>query len=385
MDSEEQTKVRLVAYTQPTKEFYIESNGMHTLDDLVAYFARVSNPSNQYNQLTAPRLLEYLTKQNHWSPFEMVSATLEISTTRAISHQIVRHRSFAFQEFCIAAQSKVLVIRSEGGSSSGIFARKIPIVTMYFNQGREKYTVPVYDPDIKDYVTAQVKEIFQTGIKPVFRVILKDGSSIESTKEHKFFSKSGKFVRLKHLTANDAILVADSEIRYSDIVSIEYMGEKMTYDLEVNHHSHNYIANAIVTHNSQRYADPTKDMEFVTYEARLQDTKNRQNSIDIDRNEARQREVAEEFRMRQMALHRQIKRDYAWAIENNIAKEQARALLPESMGTRLYMSGTLRSWIHYIDLRMGNGTQREHMQVARGAYAAILPLCKSLKFLENAK
>ena len=191
----------------------------------IAYTARVSNPSNQSNTLTAPKLLKYLIEHKHWSPFEMVSITMEINTTRDISHQIVRHRSFSFQEF------------------------------------------------------------------------------------------------------------------------------------------------------SQRYADPTKDMSFVTREARLQDAKNRQNSIETD-----DEELEDWWNLKQKVAANSAKEIYNWAVKNGIAKEQARAILPEGLTTtRLYMSGTLRSWIHYIDVRAEAGTQKEHRQVALSAQKEILQHFPSLR------
>jgi thymidylate synthase (FAD) len=217
---------KIIALTNPILSAY-ETNTESPIgaEAFIAYTARVSNPSNQSNTLTAPKLLSYLIKHKHWSPFEMVSVTMEINTTRDISHQIVRHRSFSFQEF------------------------------------------------------------------------------------------------------------------------------------------------------SQRYADPTKDMSFVTREARLQDTKNRQNSIDTDDWSLQTDwEIAQE-RVKQLA-----KEEYNKAIENGIAKEQARAVLPEGLTTtRLYMSGTLRSWIHYIDVRAEVGTQKEHRQVALAAQKEILQHFPSLR------
>jgi len=203
----------------------------------IAYTARVSNPSNQHNTLTAPKLLSYLIKNKHWSPFEMVSITMEINTTRDISHQIIRHRSFSFQEF------------------------------------------------------------------------------------------------------------------------------------------------------SQRYADPTKDMSFVTREARLQDAKNRQNSIEVDDNTVldpktlmNSRWLKEEWDKKQQAVIDAANEAYKWATNYKIAKEQARAVLPEGLTTtRLYMSGTLRSWIHYIDVRAEAGTQKEHRQVALAAQKEILQHFPSLR------
>lgn len=199
------SEVNLIALSKPSA-----ITDCKTAAELIAYTARVSNPGNQSNKTTAPKLLSYLIKENHWSPFEMVHMTMEIKTTRDIARQILRHRSFSFQEF------------------------------------------------------------------------------------------------------------------------------------------------------SQRYADPTQDLEFVHREARLQDTKNRQNSIETD-----DKDLAEQWNMHQSKTINAAYKAYEWAIENGIAKEQARAVLPEgNTESVLYMSGTLRSWIHYCDLRRGNGTQKEHIEVA---------------------
>ena len=214
-------KVKLVSYSKPVLE------GLDTPTDLVAYCARVSNPSNQLNSETAEKLIKYLVKHQHWSPLEMATMCLESETTRDIARQILRHRSFSFQEF------------------------------------------------------------------------------------------------------------------------------------------------------SQRYADPTKDLEFVTREARLQDPTNRQNSISgVDVM------VQYEWDVRQRELLDHVKRVYKWAIDNNFAKEQARAVLPEGLTrSRMYMSGTLRSWIHYIQLRSANGTQKEHMVIAKECakvIAEVFPLSTQL-------
>ena len=201
-------KVKLISSSKPSREMYDE--GLTDAQELIAFCARVSNPSNQFNMETADKLIRYLTKHAHWSPLEMVSACLEIETTRDIARQILRHRSFSFQEF------------------------------------------------------------------------------------------------------------------------------------------------------SQRYADPTKDLDFVLRDARLQDTKNRQNSVVTD-----DRELKAEWARRQQSVIDLVKENYKWAIENGIAKEQARAILPEgNTVSRMYMNGTIRSWIHYIQLRAGNGTQLEHMEIA---------------------
>jgi len=223
--------VKLVSYSQPTEEFAAE--GLENVQDLIAYCARVSNPANQMNSETSEKLIKYLIKHKHWSPLEMVNATLEINTTRDIAHQIVRHRSFSFQEF------------------------------------------------------------------------------------------------------------------------------------------------------SQRYADPAEFGEqFVIREARLQDTKNRQNSIDIDMSNDDNRKIAYQWENLQQRVISEAKSAYEWAISHGIAKEQARAVLPEGCTkTRLYMNGTLRSWVHYIDLRGANGTQKEHMEIAHACakvIAQIFPLMQEL-------
>ena len=202
--------------------------GLDNLQELIAFCAKVSNPNNQINKETSEKLIRYLIKHQHWSPLEMVSACLEIETTRDIAHQIVRHRSFAFQEF------------------------------------------------------------------------------------------------------------------------------------------------------SQRYANPEEmGDQFVTRECRLQDTKNRQNSIDTDNDY-----LMERWEDEQLKVIMQAEKAYNWAIENGIAKEQARVVLPEGCTkTRLYMNGTIRSWVHYIELRGANGTQKEHMEIAHACakvIAEIFPLAKEL-------
>jgi len=209
---------KIVAITNPLIE------GVDTSDQFIAYAARVSNPSNQINSETSEKLLRYCIRNKHFSVFEMVNVVMEIETTRDIARQILRHRSFSFQEF------------------------------------------------------------------------------------------------------------------------------------------------------SQRYADPTKDLGFATREARLQDTKNRQNSIEVDDTNLQN----EWYRAQQRVLFA-VEREYKWAIDNGIAKEQARAVLPEGLTlSRMYMNGTLRSWIHYCELRMENGTQKEHIEVATSAWGEI---SKYFKFL----
>ena len=205
--------VRLLSYSKPTEEF--SNMGISDAQELIAYCARVSNPSNQLNTETSDKLIRYLVKHQHWSPLEMVSACIEITTTRDIARQILRHRSFSFQEF------------------------------------------------------------------------------------------------------------------------------------------------------SQRYADPTKDLSFVLRDARRQDLKNRQNSVELDLTNDADRFLATQWEEMQKRVTRESLNAYEWAISAGIAKEQARAVLPEGLiESRLYMNGTLRSWIHFIELRSANGTQKEHQEVA---------------------
>jgi thymidylate synthase (FAD) len=211
------TNVRLVSYSKPADLLEVEDT-----QDLAAYCARVSNPANQLNSGTSEKLIRYLVKHQHWSPLEMVSACLEITTTRDIARQILRHRSFSFQEF------------------------------------------------------------------------------------------------------------------------------------------------------SQRYANPVEDLAFVLRDARLQDTKNRQNSIDIDLKTDEGRRLAYQWEQMQKGVIEKAKDAYTWAVKHGIAKEQARAVLPEgNTVSRLYMNGTIRSWIHYIQLRAANGTQKEHILVANECAKAI--------------
>lgn len=207
-------KARLVSVSKPVSDDFIH---LDNAQDLIAFCARVSNPSNQNNLETSDRLVHYLIKHRHWSPLEMVSACMEIETTRDIARQLLRHRSFSFQEF------------------------------------------------------------------------------------------------------------------------------------------------------SQRYADPTQDLDFVIRDARMQDPKNRQNSLP-----AQDMELEYEWKIQQINVISAARSAYKWAIDNGIAKEQARAVLPEGiMSSRLYVNGTLRSWVHYIELRSAEGTQLEHRELAWACADAI--------------
>lgn len=223
-------KVSLVSYSKPSTE--LQKEGLYDVQELIAYCARVSNPTNQLNTATSEKLIKYLIKHKHWSPLEMVSACLEIETTRDIARQILRHRSFSFQEF------------------------------------------------------------------------------------------------------------------------------------------------------SQRYADPTKELDFVLRDARYQDTNNRQNSVELDVRNDTDRMLLYQWQQMQTRVITEAKNAYEWAISKGLAKEVARAVLPEGNTiSRLYINGTLRSWIHYIELRSAHGTQKEHMEIAKTCADVItqcFPLAKSL-------
>jgi thymidylate synthase (FAD) len=223
-------QVKLISYSKPSRE--LVNDGLYDIQELIAFCARVSNPANQFNTETSEKLIKYLVKHQHWSPLEMVSVCIEVVTTRDIARQILRHRSFSFQEF------------------------------------------------------------------------------------------------------------------------------------------------------SQRYADPTTELSdaFVLREARFQDTKNRQNSVEVNMSDEAQRLLAYDWERAQKRVLFAVEKEYKWAIQNGIAKEQARAVLPEGLTvSRMYMNGTLRSWIHFIQVRSGNGTQKEHMEIAREVakvIAEIFPLAK---------
>lgn len=225
-------KAILISSSKPTR--HMAAEGLMDAQDLIAYCARVSNPSNQFNTDTSEKLINYLIKHKHWSPLEMVSACIEIETTRDIARQILRHRSFSFQEF------------------------------------------------------------------------------------------------------------------------------------------------------SQRYADPTKELSFEIREARLQDTKNRQNSVKLDMRNPSDKELQDMWVEKQQQVIAAAKDAYIWAVTNGIAKEQARAVLPEGNTTsRLYMNGTLRSWVHFIDLRVGVETQLEHRDVAKACAEVIAELFPMIHNIVN--
>ena len=552
---------RIVAITQPR----IADQPEMTASQFVAYAARVSNPANQANSLTATRLLRYLINHAHWSPFEMVHVVMEITTTRDIGRQILRHRSFSFQEFCVSGETKITLELPNGTKRGKRLAYTRTIAHLFSLQQRGMKMpsgVRVFDEVTRTFVTAGIRKVFQTGVKPIFRVILANGRSVDCTKEHKFLtedgfisiedavgirivggtavmSKSGvsiacngvpayqekawlseakrrciasgtglagiaseagvtthtirkalkrhglQFTKLevasytqvwnkgltgyslpRHSTKtiekmrasanrgaasnlwrggadrSERIKITDwcaanrsdflraanykcrrcesnnklelhhiqtvsdrpdlaydrtnievlcytchrshhringdakswrersrgntLTINWSVVEKIEYLGEQMTYDMEIEHESHNYVANGIVTHNSQRYA--AVEEPAVWREARMQAASNRQSSTTTD-----DTNVISVWHTIQARVAHDAKAAYEESLALGIAREQARSLLPEGLtATRMYMAGTLRSWIHYIDVRITADTQHEHRLVALDAQREIL-------------
>lgn len=538
--------VKLVGITKPVIPECSEP------DHLIAYCARVSNPRNQANHGTASKLLRYLIKEQHWSPLEMVNIVMEVRTTRDIARQILRHRSFSFQEFCVSEGTKVTTKTKNGGYSH------VKIEDLYKRYCNKQYwdmsdkLIKVYNQDSKTFDIVEIKEVFNTGQKQCVRVTLDNGRTIECTTDHKLltyqgfktvnninndtfiacngvalyqqkewlesakklaietktglkgiadlagvkpvtiskwlrkfglsfskkdvasyvdpwntglektlqprygkthnletknkmsetaltrkenhnFYKNGKFTfenlswrkqvsvicgryknqlleqqnytcpetgrKLNDKTCDvDHILpvcfrpdlafdynnlrVVDKDFHrkksleeskqckktvfYSKVKSIENIGIKQTYDIEVNHSSHNYIANGIVTHNSQRYAEVEGNFQY--RETRLQDTKNRQNSIETE-----EISIISNWNMIQDEVIDFVSERYKEALDLGIAKEQARSLLPEGLTPSvMYMNGNLRSWVHYCALRMGNGTQKEHSEIAKLCWNILL-------------
>jgi len=542
-------QVRLISVTNPFIEI---DNHQLSPEGLIAYCVRVSSPNQETPDYE--KLLSYCIRNRHWSVFEMVDMTVEIVTSRAISPQILRHRSFNFQEFCIAGNTEITLELPNGIRKGKRSAYKRSIAHLYNLQQRGAKIpgcVRVYDEETQTFVTAPIREVFQTGIKPLFRVTLENGYSIEATKEHRFLTRNGfqtmqealglcltgstaswtnreaafacngipvyqspewlaaakkeaikegsglqgiaqtagvtthtirkwlhrnklqftkkevasytpiwnkgkQWTRAKHtmetiekmrrsakrgdesnlwrggadrserlaiadwcsahrseflkavnyscarcgshshLELHHKLTVAEKAdlareksnievlchhchsdqhriagdakswreksrgntltIHWNKVRSVEYVGEMMTYDMEVQHSSHNYVANGIVTHNSQRYA---KAQNIEKYQPRRQDVKNRQNSLD-NLDEA----TIAWFDEAQESIAKLGMEKYEEALEKGIAKECARVLLPLGTQTRLYMKGSVRSWIHYLEVRTDPATQKEHRDIA---------------------
>jgi thymidylate synthase (FAD) len=544
-------------------------------DEMIAQMARVSNPNNEHNTDTAPRLISYLVRHKHWSPFEMASMCVQIETTRDIGRQLLRHRSFAFQEFCVAGNTEVTFELPHKAAVGKRSAYKVTIEKLYrtFSAG---HTIPsvirVYDEAARQFSTSRVLSVFQTGIKPTFRMTLENGKAIECTKEHKFLTASG-FCRLEDaiglemvgcravMTNPDAKLACNGAAAYTDrewlaaakarsiveqtglagiaaeagcsthtvrkwlrkyelqfakvevasyspiwnkgksgyslqphsmatikkmrcsakrgeasnlwrgggsnrserakiadwftarrsdflkaarytctscqvvggklelhhmepvsmrpdlayedsniavlcrdchraihnlrgdakvwrdrsrghtltthwskVRSIEYVGEQMTYDLEVEHGSHNYIGNGIVVHNSQRYAATDVLPPAPLREARMQDPKNRQASLPCEDDF-----INKWWRKQQENLLRDTKQTYEAALSWGIAKEVARTILPEGLTTtKMYMVGSIRSWLHLCQVRRGVETQKETRDIADECWEILKKECPNI-------
>ena len=470
-------------------------------EEVITYCARVSNPENQGNMETAAKLLRYCIKQRHWSIFETANLCMEINTTRAISAQILRHRSFSYQEFCLTGDAKITV-KAPGGA-----VQRVPIKKLYENWDGNRLKARLarcYDTETERFIDAPIKSVYKTGEKPVYRYKVQSTQTVKEiscTKEHKVLTKEKGFIdfgvayeqnltialnghqanplpyqkkevleghawmgstrfaqefgiadvtarkwfrllnvtphkpnhtakssinstfkaklqsfmkwarteikknyceccghdgsksrlEVSHIIAHDGspelafdeknlqTLCASCHRKYDiekqekrygwtlgmtakwgKIISEEYLGIEETYDIEMDHDSHNFVANGIVVHNSTRYQDATVLGAPQVPHLRRQDQKNRQNSID-DLDTA----SIQKYYRRIGTLFEEAGHLYKEMISDGVAKECARNILPLATPTRLYMNGTIRSWITYLALREKSGTQLEHMTLAK--------------------
>ena len=479
----------------------------------MAYVARVSNPSNQDSENYAG-LLRYCIKHNHWSVFEQSFMTLEIETNRGIAAQILRHRSFTFQEFCMDGDSKITISKKDG------HVQRIPIKELYEKWKSTKFKARYarsYDSELNRFIDAPILSVYKSGEKPVYEYTIKCDNSVKTircTKEHRVFTKEMGFVpfgeaysrnltvalngveakplhyqqkenlekyswmgstkyaemfdiapvtsrkwfrrygiipenpnnwtssniaidfdsklqsfmkwsrnnvrksycekcghngsknrlEMSHIIAHDKnskLAFDESNLqtlcskchrshdisqqqkrfgwtlgmgaKWGSIVSQEYLGIRETYDIEMNHHTHNFVADGVVVHNSQRYADANLLGNIPVPDLRRQDTKNRQNSIDDFGDYVKlglQAEIANHFK-NSVTLYNRL-------LSQGVAKECSRFVLPLATPTRIYMTGSCRSWITYIALREKSGTQKEHMDIAKECkiiFAEQFPIC----------
>lgn len=466
-------------------------------EQLIVKMARVSNPNNADNQETGPRLLRYLIRHKHWSPLEMAGMCVKIETERDIAAQIIRHRSFSFQEFCLSANAKITV------SVPGGCTQRIPIGELYKLWRSPRFEARFarsYDYNLNRFIEAPILDVYKTGLKPVFEYKVAGPSSektIHCTREHRVFTKEKGFtsfeeayqsglsialngaqaeplpyqrkevveasawmgssafakehgiaevtarkwfrthgvkpekpnhagraridlpfaarlasfmkwaryairkanceqcghdgsrhrLEISHIIPHDGNpslafdesnlqtlcsrchrkhdierqgksfgWTLDKSAKWGKIKSETYLGEQQTYDIEMNHETHNFVANGIVVHNSTRYAR-TAPADIPAF--RRQDDKNRQSSHDD-----LPTEVKAECESAAISIISQSYKLYESMLHSGIAKECARRILPLCTPTTIYMHGTLRSWVHYIQLRSGNGTQLEHQLIA---------------------
>ena len=365
------------ALEQAIEEAKRDNQCANTVVAMLAYFARVSNPSNQTNFKTAEKLLAYCMRLSHWSVFTMANIVIEVECPRDIGRQVLRHR-FDFQEFCVDGDTLVTVENLDVYSVQQEYKESIEGLYRLQQDGKlSEVVAKVFDEDVKLFIVRPIKEVFKTGVKPVFKVLLENGRSITATKEHKFLTKDG-FKTLEDavgLSVSEGTAVANKAADifcdesgvsggWSKVAKVEYVGEVMTYDMEVDHPSHNYVGNGIVTHNSQRYSLVDElGISFAIPKLRTQDFKNRQNSFEVE-------DTDERFDEYVAAVERRIdaaKAAYDEDIALGVAKETARKGLPEGYTmTRMVMNGTVRQWIHYLAVRDDEGvTQWEHVLLAR--------------------
>ena len=542
-----------------------EGEAVNEIVAILSHYARVSNPDNRDNFATAEKLLAYCMRLHHWSVFDMADIVLEIECPRDIGRQILRHSSLKVQEFCVAGDTLVTVERITEDGKRQTYKRTIEhLYNLQQKNKRLPSGVRVFDEETSTFVVRPIKEVFKTGVKPVFKITLDNGRSITATKEHKFLTQDGfktledavglslvngravmektvafgcngvnlhqnyewmaktkaesianggglsyiaecagvskhtirkwlknhklqytkkevaqytpawnkgkfgyslpkhkpetiekmrnsarrgsdsnlwrggadrperqkiadwcqahrtdflraadykcpcgskKNLQLHHIQpvsfapelayekSNIQVLCKDCHsavhniaghaktwrqwskgrtltVHWSEVVKVEYIGEVMTYDMEIDHPSHNYVGNGIVTHNSQRYQDVNViENAFAIPRLRLQDTKNRQNSIEVPADDERSIAYVAEVTKRIDAAAEAYRNDLA----AGVAKETARKLLPEGYTmSRMILKGSVRSWIHYLAVRDDEGvTQWEHVLLARKMRAAL--------------
>ena len=560
-------QVSLVSITKPLVE------GINTPEEIIVYCARVSNPKNQLNTATAPKLIRYLIDNKHWSPFEMVNVCFEIVTSRAIAQQVLRHRSFSFQEFCMSGDNEIYFDLPGALKNNKRALYKLTLKDIYDKWNRtdslniplkqriKNMNIRVYDENKRVFTNARITNVYKCGIKPLFKVTLYNGKTFTCTKEHKILTKEHGFISLEEATglslnrtkatisknvfiacngmpayqdkdillkykqesinsgggvdwiakqhgvsyhtirkwlkkhgicftpcerakllearggvwnkgktgyklpphteatkekmrksarkgpecnfwrggtsterkqiqhdikkyraslmeeynykcgmcgnklegeihlhhiipvAEDITLAREKSnlmpvhrdchmkhhkmngdyktwrekatkrtltVQWSKIKYVEYVGEHMTYDLEVDHDSHNYVANGVVVHNSQRYSQVSCCEPI---ELRKQASHNRQSSVDVIEDD--------ELRKKIDSCIKQCFDTYHFLIENGVARETARFVLPSATQTRLYMNGSLRSWIHYLQVRTDEHTQKEHREIALAIQAEL--------------
>lgn len=374
-------KVQLVSKTQGVGKY----ENLQT-EEIIAAIARhgVIKEDNG-------KLVRYLMDNKHWSPLDMVNFTFEIETSRAIGRQMLRHASIKPQEHCVTGDT--LITTETSGRSV-----KVRIDKLWKRFNSKQYwdnslnLVRTFDFKSKTFVKSKIKEVFYNGVRDVYLVKLSNGKSIKSTLSHKYFDfKTQEFIPLSSLKVGDFIAIngvpvhqskewlSEAKVEsinnklglpYTCIESIEYVGKEDVYDLEVEDENHNYIANGIVVHNSQRYSDK---LNFEPIELRKEHPTNRQSSTDVFDPMI----PAQKFKFLEGEAHLDAKASavveelldniqnvYFSLIEAGVAKECARMILPECTSSTLSFNGTLRSWLSFLNVRCDHHTQKELVEIA---------------------